>query len=225
MLMVEAIFKSRVPGPDFRETIMKSGKAWRKRQEQDPYVRRARKDQARSRAVFKLEEIDRRDRLFHPGQLVVDLGAAPGSWSRYAADAVRPGGRVVAVDVLEMAPIPGVEFIQGDFTGAAMFQACLDALDGRNADLVIADLAPNLTGIRATDQARSMHLAELVLDFAGRALKPGGTLLVKVFQGAGLDPYREELKHRFQKLAVRKPGASRTASREFYLLASGYGGS
>lgn len=201
---------------------MKRGKSWLQRHKNDPYVRQAQTAHYRSRAVYKLEEIDRRDRLFRPGQVVVELGAAPGGWTQYVTAKTRPGGRVIAVDMLEMAPVPGADFIHGDFTEAAVFERCLKALGGREADLVISDLSPNLSGIRDTDQARSMYLAELVLDFAGRVLKPGGGLLVKLFQGAGVDPFRQALSKQFQRLMVRKPDASRAGSREFYLLADGY---
>ena len=167
-------------------------------------------------------EIDRRDRLFHRGQTVVDLGAAPGGWSQYAATQVDGGGRVIAVDMLEMEAVAGVEFLRGDFTEEAVLETCLAALAGRQADLVISDMAPNLSGVRSTDQSRSMALAELALDFAGRVLRPGGDFLVKLFQGSGTDAYRRELNERFQKVMVRKPEASRDSSREFYMLARHY---
>jgi 23S rRNA (uridine2552-2'-O)-methyltransferase len=196
--------------------------ARRKEHERDPYVRKARQSNFRSRAAFKLEQLDRRDKLLRPGQMVVDLGAAPGSWSQYAARRVGPEGRVIAVDILPMEPVRNVRFIEGDFTDEAVFRRCLAALEGRRADLVISDLAPNLTGIRATDQARSMQLAELALDFACRSLCAGGSLLIKVFEGAGTDAYRREVARRFEHVAVRKPPASRGASREIYVLARGY---
>jgi len=198
---------------------MKSDKRWLERQNRDPYVKQARNSSYRSRAVYKLQQIDQRDRLFHPGQLVVDLGAAPGSWSQYVAEKVRPSGRVVAMDILDMPPINGVEFIQGDFTEQNVFEQCLQVLGDQKADLVISDLAPNLTGIRDTDQARSMYLAELVLDFATRVLTPRGSLLLKVFEGAGIDQYKRSLNEQFQRVSTRKPDASRSGSREFYLLA------
>ncbi|MEX2352758.1 MAG: RlmE family RNA methyltransferase [Gammaproteobacteria bacterium] len=200
---------------------MKKGKAWLQRQQQDPYVKQAQKQNYRSRAAFKLQEIDRRDHLFKPGQLVVELGAAPGSWSQYVSGKVQPGGKVIAVDILEMAPVSHVEFIHGDFTEDRIFQQCLDSLGGRQADIVISDLAPNLTGIRDTDHARSMALAELVLDFAVHALAPHGSLLLKLFQGSDIAQFKSELSARFQKVAVRKPEASRADSREFYMLARG----
>ncbi len=197
---------------------MKSDKRWLQRQNRDPYVKQARNSSYRSRAVYKLQEIDQRDRLFRPGQLVVDLGAAPGSWSQYVAEKIRPTGRIIALDMLEMQAISGVEFIQGDFTEPQVFEQCLQCLGGQNADLVISDLSPNLTGIRDTDQARSMHLAELVLDFACQVLTPRGSLLLKVFEGSGMDQFKRHLNQQFQRVSVRKPDASRAGSREFYIL-------
>ena len=202
--------------------MSKGNKSWLQRQQRDPFVKRSRDEQYRSRAVYKLMEIDRRDRLFHRGQTVVDLGAAPGGWSQYAASRVNGGGRVLALDILEMESVTGVEILHGDFTEEAVLEACLMALQGTRADLVISDMAPNLSGIRATDQARSMTLAELALDFTCRVLRPGGDFLVKLFQGAGTDDYRRELNERFQKVMVRKPEASRDSSREFYMLARHY---
>jgi 23S rRNA (uridine2552-2'-O)-methyltransferase len=198
---------------------MKSDKRWLERQNRDPYVKQARNSNYRSRAVYKLQEIDQRDRLFRPGQLVVDLGSAPGSWSQYAAEKVLPDGKVIAVDILEMPTINGVEFILGDFTEQSVFDQCLARLDGNKADLVISDMAPNLTGIRDSDQARSMYLAELALDFAAAVLNPRGNLLIKVFEGAGIEQFKRALKEQFQRVSVRKPDASRSGSREFYILA------
>lgn len=202
--------------------MSKSSKQWLKDHARDPFVKKARGSDFRSRATFKLQELDAQDRLLKPGQVVVDLGAAPGSWSQYAVQRVGPSGRVIAVDILPMAPVRGVEFIQGDFTDDAVFERCLDALGGAPVDLVMSDIAPNITGVRVTDQARSLHLAELVLAFAGQTLKPGGDLLIKLFEGAGTDAYRRELVQRFQRVTIRKPKASRGASREFYVLARGY---
>ncbi len=198
---------------------MKSDKRWLERQNRDPYVKQARNSNYRSRAVYKLQEIDQRDRLFRPGQLVVDLGSAPGSWSQYAAEKVLPDGKVIAVDILEMPPINRVEFILGDFTEQSVFDQCLARLDGNEADLVISDMAPNLTGIRDSDQARSIYLAELALDFAAAVLNPRGNLLIKVFEGAGIEQFKRALKEQFQRVSVRKPDASRSGSREFYILA------
>src|SRR5690606_19714216 len=171
----------------------KSSRRWVQRQARDPFARRARGSGLRSRAVYKLMEIDGRDRLFRPGQVVVDLGAAPGSWSEYARSRVEPGGRVYAVDLLPMDPVPGVEFLQGDFGDGQVQRQMKEMLGERRADLVICDIAPNLSGIRDTDQARSMYLAECALDFAREVLAEGGDFLVKLFQGPGTDAFRREL--------------------------------
>ena len=202
--------------------MAKSSKRWLQAQQRDPYVKQARQSDYRSRAVYKLEEIDQRYRLFRTGQVVVDLGAAPGSWSQYASRHKGAEGSIVAVDILPMEPIDGVEFIQGDFTETDVFEKCLESLHGARVDLVISDMAPNLTGIKSTDQARSMYLVELVLDFARQVLKPGGTMLVKLFQGEGTDTFRKELSKEFQKVTACKPKASRDNSREFYVLAQVY---
>lgn len=185
----------------------------------DPYVLRAKAEGWRSRAVFKLMEIDEKDRLLKPGMTVVDLGATPGSWSEYAVRRIQPGGRLIALDLLPMDPIPGVEFIQGDFREDAVFHQLVDTLAGRQVDLVISDMAPNLTGIAISDQAGVMHLAELTLDFVQQHLKPGGCLLTKVFQGAGYMELRKAMMNCFGELLVRKPSASRDRSAEVYLLA------
>ncbi len=202
--------------------MVKRNKAWLERQERDPFVKQAREADYRARAVYKLQEIDQKYRLFRSGQTVVDLGAAPGSWSQYAAHKAGPAGTVVALDVLEMEPIANVQFICGDFTEDRTLSACLAVVGEKGVDLVISDMAPNLTGIRDSDQARSLYLAELALDFAGRVLKPGGDLLVKIFEGSGVDQYRKQLSEHFHKVIVRKPKASRDRSREFYMLARGY---
>lgn len=198
----------------------KSSQAWLQRHLRDPYVKRAQQEGVRSRAHYKLAEIDARDKLFRPGMTVVDLGAAPGGWSGYAAQRVKPGGRVAAVDLLPMAPIPGVIFIEGDFTDALVLDL-LRAQAGQ-VDLVISDLAPNITGINATDQARAMRLAEQAVDFAESALRQEGTLLLKTFHGAGFEELIPRLRGRFTKVVTRKPAASRTESREVYLLAKGF---
>lgn len=201
----------------------KSSREWLRRQSRDPYVKKARAEGARSRAHFKLAEIDARDRLLRPGMVVVDLGAAPGGWSEYAAARVRPGGRIVAVDLLPMAPLAGVDFVLGDFGEAAVLDSVKQRL-ATAADLVISDMAPNISGVAATDQARGTALAELACDFALEVLRPGGALLVKAFQGAGFDVVLRRLRAHFGKVAVRKPGASRAQSREVYLLARDYSG-
>jgi len=202
--------------------MSKSSKRWLQEHQRDEFVRQVRQSQYRSRAVYKLMEIDKQDHLFRPGQTVIDLGAAPGSWSQYAAERVGNQGKVIAVDVLQMEPLEKVLFIQGDFTEQITVDNCLECLKGTRADLVISDMAPNISGIRTTDQARSMYLAELALDFAGTVLKQGGSMLVKLFQGQGTDQYRKQLVEVFQRVKYRKPKASKDSSREFYILAQGY---
>lgn len=197
----------------------KSSRAWLERHVNDPYVQRAVAAGYRSRAAFKLLELDARDRLLARGQVVIDLGAAPGGWSQVAAAKVGPGGRVIAIDLLPMAPIDGVSFIQGDFADAAGLAALEASLDGTLADLVLSDLSPSLSGVKASDQARSTALGELVADFALAHLKPGGTLVMKAFQGAGFPPLLERLRRAFGRVATRKPAASRSASSELYLVA------
>jgi 23S rRNA (uridine2552-2'-O)-methyltransferase len=197
----------------------KSSRAWLERHVNDPYVQRAVAAGYRSRAAFKLLELDAKDRLLARGQLVIDLGAAPGGWSQVAAAKVGPGGRVIAIDLLPMAPIDGVSFIQGDFADAAGLAALEASLDGTLADLVLSDLSPSLSGVRASDQARSTALGDLVADFALAHLKPGGTLVMKAFQGAGFPPLLERLRRAFGRVATRKPAASRSASSELYLVA------
>jgi len=200
----------------------RSSKAWLAEHFTDEFVKRAQREGFRSRAVYKLKEIDERDRLIAAGMTVVDLGAAPGGWAQYARQRVGERGRVVALDLLPMAEIPGVEFIQGDFAEPEALEALEGALGGRPVDLVIADMSPNISGIGVSDQARAMGLAELALDFAERALRPGGSILVKVFQGRGFNEYLQALRKRFERVVTRKPQASRTRSRELYLLARGF---
>jgi 23S rRNA (uridine2552-2'-O)-methyltransferase len=199
----------------------KAGRTWMQRHVADPYVRKAKALGYRSRAAFKLADIDRADRLFAAGQRVVDLGAAPGGWSQVAAERVGPGGRVIAVDLLELAPLPGVTVIQGDFTDGAVLREIERALGGTPVDLVLSDLSPNLSGVAASDQARSIHLCELALEFGLAHLKPGGTLLVKSFQGAGFPALLQRLRGEFERVVSRKPDASRSRSSEMYLLARG----
>ena len=200
----------------------KPSKEWVQKQNSDPYVKQARESHYRSRAVYKLQEIDKKDGLIKPSYCVVDLGSAPGSWSQYAAERIGANGRVVAVDILPMDPINGVLFTQGDFTEEEVEKAFLEQVGEQKVDLVISDMAPNLTGIRVTDQARSMAMAELVHDFCLKVLKPGGDLLIKLFEGAGTNEYRQLLQEHFTKVMTRKPGASRDKSREFYILARSY---
>ncbi len=199
----------------------KTTKAWITEHVNDAYVQRARAEGWRSRASFKLIEIDDKDKLLKPGMTVVDLGSAPGSWSQVAVKRVAPGGRLVALDLLPMEPVHGVEFIQGDFHDDAVLQALADTLDGRQVDLVLSDMAPNMSGIGMVDQARVMVLAELTLEFCSLHLKPGGDMLVKVFQGDGFMELRRALQQKFQILQMRKPAASRNRSAEIYLLARG----
>jgi 23S rRNA (uridine2552-2'-O)-methyltransferase len=200
-----------------------SSQRWRQRQDRDVYVERAQREGWRSRAVFKLQEIQEKEKLLAPGMICVDLGASPGGWSQLAAKVVGASGNVVAVDVLPMDPIPGVEFIRGDFTDEATVAKVRDALGGRRAGLVISDMAPNISGNRATDQARSLALLEAALWFAEDVLADGANLLLKAFQGEGVDEFTSELRARFAKVRVVKPKASRAESREIYLLARNYG--
>jgi 23S rRNA (uridine2552-2'-O)-methyltransferase len=197
----------------------KSSRAWLERHVNDPYVQRAVAAGYRSRAAFKLLELDARDRLLARGQLVIDLGAAPGGWSQVAAAKVGPGGRVIAIDLAPMAPIPGVAFIQGDFADPAARAALAAALGGTPADLVLSDLSPSLSGIRASDQARAAALAELAVDFALAHLRRGGVFVLKAFQGAGFPPLLARLRREFGQVSARKPAASRSASSEMYLVA------
>jgi len=187
----------------------------------DEFVKRAQREGYRSRAVFKLEEIQLKDRILKPGMSVVDLGAAPGGWSQYALGLTGRKGRIVAMDILAMEPLPGVEFLQGDFREDAVLEALLNRLNGREIDLVMSDIAPNITGVDAVDQPRAIYLAELAVDFADRVLRPGGDLLVKLFQGEGFDPLLKDLRARYDKVVMRKPRASRPRSREVYALARG----
>jgi len=195
---------------------------WLAEHHRDPYVKLAREAGYRSRAVFKLEQIQRKDRLIRPGMTVVDLGAAPGGWSQYTAKLLKGRGRIVALDILPMDPIEGVEFIEGDFREDSVLEQLRTRLAGRLVDLVLSDIAPNISGIEASDQARAVYLAELVLDFCRQALKPDGSLLIKLFQGEGFDVYLKALREAFGNVQIRKPEASRDRSREVYLLARNY---
>ncbi|MGE5240291.1 MAG: RlmE family RNA methyltransferase [Bacteroidota bacterium] len=202
----------------------KSSQRWLARHVSDEFVKRARKEGARSRAAYKLEEIDRRDHLLRPGMTVVDLGAAPGGWSQYVRGRIGDTGRLFALDILPMEPIAGAEFVQGDFTEPAVLDLLMQRLAGKPVDLVISDMAPNITGVASVDQARIMNVAELALDFADKTLTPGGALLVKAFQGVGFQAFHREMQRRFDKLVTRKPRASRSESREIYLLGKGFKG-
>jgi 23S rRNA (uridine2552-2'-O)-methyltransferase len=205
-------------------TRTKSSARWLREHFADEYVKRAQQEGYRSRAAYKLLEIHEKDRLLRPGLTVVDLGAAPGGWSQLAARLVGGQGAVIALDVLPMDPLEGVEFIRGDFRETAVLERLLSALNGRCVDLVISDMAPNTSGIKAVDQPRGMYLAELALDVARRCLRPGGGLLVKVFQGEGFDLFLKDLRAGFAAVAPRKPRASRARSAEQYLLARNYRG-
>ncbi len=201
----------------------RSNPEWIQRHITDPYVKRSVAEGYRSRAAYKLSEIDDKDRLLRPGMVVVDLGAAPGSWSQVVRQRLlrrdgRPAGRIIALDLLPMDPLPDVEFIQGDFHNEAVERALSDLLAGASADLVLSDMAPNLSGIAAADSARSVHLAEIAAEFARKHLQPSGAFLVKAFQGSGYSQYVEQLKTIFRSVAVRKPAASRETSAEVYLL-------
>ncbi len=195
-----------------------SSQRWLRRQAQDPYVARAHAEGFRSRAAFKLAEIDDKERLLRPGQCVVDLGAAPGGWTQYVARRLDSRGAVFALDLLPMDAIAGVEVLCGDFTQATVLDALLASLAGRAVDVVICDMAPNMTGTRAVDQARAMGLAELALDFAAQVLRPGGDFVVKLFHGEGFEAFVREARGRFERVRVRKPDASRGDSREVYLV-------
>ncbi|MCQ9374011.1 RlmE family RNA methyltransferase [Methyloversatilis sp. XJ19-13] len=199
----------------------KTSRQWVHDHINDPYVKQAQAQGYRSRAAFKLLQIDERDRLLGPGKVVVDLGSTPGGWSQVAAKKTLPGGRVIALDLLPMEPVTGVHFIQGDFREDDTLSQLVSALDGRPVGLVLSDMAPNLTGIALTDQARSIHLLELALEFSREYLKSGGDMLVKVFQGTGFDALRRDMEQLFDTVSVRKPDSSRDRSAEVYLLCRG----
>lgn len=194
-------------------------KAWMHAHVTDPYVREAQRRGYRSRAAFKLLELAERDRLFRPGMTVVDLGAAPGSWSQVLHERLGPKARIVAIDLLPMAPVAGVDFVQADFADDEGLAALERSVGRSRVDLVLSDMSPNLSGIDSADQARSIHLAELALDFARRHLGPGGAMVVKVFQGSGLAEYQRAVRRHFGKVYLRKPKASRDKSREHYVVA------
>lgn len=200
----------------------KSSQRWLKEHFDDEYVRRAQKEGYRSRAVYKLEEIQKKDQIIRPGMTVVDLGAAPGGWCQYMLKIVGSQGRIIGLDLLEIEPIAGVTLIRGDFREQEVLDQLLAAVAEQPVDLVISDMAPNISGMNTVDQPRAVYLCELALDFAQHVLKPGGDLLVKAFQGEGYDDFVQSLRKRFQKVIFRKPKASRPRSREIYVLARGY---
>lgn len=203
----------------------KSSARWLKEHFSDPYVKRAQAEGWRSRAVFKLDELLERDQLLKPGMVVVDLGAAPGGWSQMVRERLRTragdSGRVIALDILPMQGIGGVEFIHGDFREASVLKMLEDLLNGAQVDLVLSDMAPNISGVESVDQARAMELAELARDFAAVHLKPGGAFLTKLFQGRGFDDYLRSLRADYERVSIRKPKASRARSAEVYALATG----
>lgn len=202
----------------------KTSKQWLDEHFDDRYVKMSRQDGYRSRASYKLLEISEKSKLIRPGMTVVDLGSAPGGWSQVAARLVGDNGRVVASDILEMDAIAGVEFIHGDFTDDSVFQALLDCIGESPVDLVISDMAPNMSGNASIDQPAAMYLVELALDMAQSILKPGGGFVAKVFHGEGFDEYVKSIRQQFTKVTMRKPEASRARSRETYVVASGYKG-
>jgi len=196
----------------------KTSKAWMQEHLNDEFVKRAQKDGYRARAAYKLLEIDDKDKLIKPGMTVVDLGSTPGSWSQVAVQRIKGQGRVIALDILDMHPIPGVEFICGDFREEEVLQKLEASLNGKPVDLVIADMAPNMSGLKDVDQAGATYLTELALDFCQQWLKPGGNILVKVFIGSGFDEIVKQMRGQFEKVVTRKPKASRDRSSEVYLL-------
>nr|WP_300312237.1 23S rRNA (uridine(2552)-2'-O)-methyltransferase RlmE [Halomonas sp.] len=207
-----------------KSNASKSSASWLKEHFDDRYVQQSWQDGYRSRASYKLIELDEKDRLFKPGMTVIDLGAAPGGWSQIAADRVGDDGVVIASDILEMDALAGVDFIQGDFTEESVLEEILAVLGNRPVDLVMSDMAPNMSGMAAIDQPQAMYLVELALDLARQTLRPGGRFVAKVFQGEGFDAYLKDLRGSFDRVVTRKPDASRARSREVYLLAENFRG-
>ncbi len=199
----------------------KSSHNWLREHFDDPYVKLAQQQKLRSRAAFKLIEIQNKDRMLKSGMTVVDLGSAPGGWSQITRDYLGKQGRLIALDILPMDPFPDVEFIHGDFSDDTIYQKLLDTLSDASVDFVLSDIAPNISGNRCIDQPRAMYLAELVLDFSCATVKPGGGMLIKVFQGEGFDEYLRTMRQHFSKVMSRKPNSSRARSRELFLLAQG----
>ena len=202
----------------------KTSKKWLDEHVNDPYVKKAQLDGYRSRASYKLIEINEKDKLIRPGSVVMDLGSAPGGWSQVLAPWVGDSGRVIASDILPMDGIVGVSFIQGDFTEEAVYNQILSELNGEKVDVVVSDMAPNLSGVNTTDQYSSIYLVELALDMARNVLKPGGSFCAKVFQGVGYEEYAKDVRTSFDKVLVRKPAASRPRSREVYIVGKGFKG-
>ena len=228
-MMASSIKKTSVKKTPAKKSLVKkipvkknkTSKQWMREHVNDPFVQLAQKDGYRSRAAYKLLEIDAKDHLLKPGTVVVDLGAAPGGWSQVAAARVGRSGKVIALDLLPLNPLSGVDFIQGDFREEAVLRQLEQLLQGKPAGLVISDMSPNISGVASADQARALHLAELAMEFALEHLKPEGSLLVKVFQGTGFEDFHKLMRSRFAKVVTRKPKASRDRSSELYLLATG----
>jgi len=200
----------------------KSSSTWLQRHVSDPFVKKAQLEGYRSRSAYKLVELNEKDRLIRPGMRIMDLGSAPGGWSQVAGKIVGAKGRILATDILPMEPIKNVDFIQGDFTDEAIVKELLEWLGGGKFDLIVSDIAPNITGIDSADQASSMYFLELALDTVRQTLKPGATFVAKMFQGSGSDEYLKELRKSFEKVLIRKPAASRAESREVYIVAKGF---
>ena len=199
----------------------KSSHKWLRTHFDDEFVKRAQREGYRSRAVYKLAEIQAKDHILRPGMTIIDLGAAPGGWAQYAAARLKGRGRLIALDILPMRALPGVEFVQGDFREDEVLDSIMEKLGEGRADLVMSDMAPNISGMGAVDQPRSMYLVELAVELADKVLRDGGTLLCKVFQGEGFDELLRELRKKYSKVLIRKPKASRPRSREVYVLARG----
>lgn len=215
---------TEIPPTPLREIMArsKSSNRWLQEHINDPYVKQAQKDGYRSRAAYKLIELNEKDKLIRPGMLIMDLGSTPGGWSQIAGRLVGDRGRIIATDILKMDALENVDFILGDFTEQAVFDQILDVLGERKPDLIISDISPNLSGIDSADQASSMYLLELALDMARRVLKPKGNFVAKVFQGEGSDDFLKELRTSFEKVVIRKPAASRPRSREVYVVAKNF---
>lgn len=201
----------------------KSSRQWLQEHFDDIYVKKAQAEGYRSRAVYKLKELDEKEHLFKPGMTIVDLGAAPGGWTQYVAEKMRSSGRIVALDILPMEPLPHVDFILGDFRDDDILQQLTTLIPKHSVDIVLSDMAPNMSGNAAVDIPRAMYLVELAFDFAQNRLRPGGTLVMKLFHGTGFDELVKTTRQRFERVMIRKPKASRPRSRETYLLAKGYG--
>jgi 23S rRNA (uridine2552-2'-O)-methyltransferase len=202
----------------------KSSARWLKEHVNDPFVKQAQKDGYRSRASYKLLALNEKDKLIKPGMLVIDLGSAPGGWSQIASQLVGEKGKLIASDILPMDALPDVDFIQGDFTEESVFNEIMRVIDGRPVDVVISDMAPNLSGVAAADQAASIYLIELALDMAQQVLKPKGSFVAKAFQGEGYDDFVKQVREHFDTVLIRKPEASRARSREVYVVGKGFKG-